>query len=108
MPSPFVSRKYKLILAVLGGLTAIVVGFQRSEISAHEYRTIRNAFNLGSPAFRAAVADAISNGKINRWEFRTLEQAALDDSRPLNISSGYASIGEERIILSAMAKQVHH
>jgi hypothetical protein len=81
--------------------------YQLGEIDALDYRAVRNAFKGGTPAFRMAVAQAISDGKIDRLEHRKLTQAALDDSRPLTIPTGYVNAAEERVLLSAIAKQIH-
>lgn len=97
-----VAAAFLLLLAV----AAAVGVYEFGEIDAQDYRAVKGVFKEGTPYFRVAVAKAMKDGKINRWEYRALTQTALDERRPLIISTDYASLAEERLILFAMAKQV--
>jgi hypothetical protein len=100
-------RQNALIPGVMIGLTTIVAAvFQMREIDGRQYRSMRMAFKDGPHAFKAATADAMSDGHISRWEYTGLVRVALDENRAIVISMDKFNVAEERVVLSAMVKQV--
>lgn len=99
-------RNAALPLAMVTMASAVAGLYQASEISANNYRTLRNSFKEGAPAYRVAVAQAMRSGKVNRWEYTGLLRQHWQENRALSVEFTAANLAEERLVLGAMTRQV--
>ena len=95
-----------LPLARVAAASAATGLYQASEISANNYRTLRNSFKEGAPTYRVAVAQAMRSGKVNRWEYTGLLRQYWQENRALSVEFTATNLAEERLVLSAMTRQV--
>ena len=104
---PMRPRLKGLVLAL--SLISVPVGatlHQGTEIGAREYRVLRDAFKRGTPAYRAAIADAMRSGEVSRWEYRRLHALFPDDGSGRLENDDATNVREERLVLAAMTRQV--
>lgn len=94
-----------LPLAMVAMASAVAGLYQASEISANNYRTLRNSFKEGVPAYRAAVAEAMRSGKVNRWDYTGLLRRYLQENSALLVEFTATNLAEERVDLAAMTRQ---
>jgi hypothetical protein len=101
-------NKRFVLAAVLFGVTASVTIYEAGEIDAGEYRVLRDGFKRGTPAYQAAIAQAMHNGEISRWEYRHLLGQYRNRRTMLLIDNDATNLREERLVLTAMTRQVKH
>jgi hypothetical protein len=104
---PLLSQRVTILVGIViaaGG--TVIASIEFKEIGAAEYRSIRNSFKIGSPQFQRRVAVAMSDGVILRWEYDELNRISANDEQRMVLWTQRTSIGEERIVLAAMARQV--
>lgn len=95
-----------LPLAMVAIASAAAGLYQASEVTANNYRTLRNSFKEGTPAYRVAVAEAMRSGKVNRWEYTGLLRQYWQENRALSVEFTATNLAEERLVLAAMTRQV--
>jgi hypothetical protein len=100
------ANKRFMLMAVSLVVFAGAAIHQTSEIDASAYRVLRDGFKGGTPEYRAAIAAAMRSGEISRWEYRKLlAQSRRDDSANVAVSPAL-NLREERLVLTAMTRQV--
>jgi len=100
-------KKTSILMAALSGVLAGVAFHQTGEISASEYRVLRNEFRQGTAESRDAIAAAMHSGEINRWEYRNLLDRYRNETDRFSVGSDALNLREERLVLAAMARQIN-
>lgn len=98
---------YLLIGALFCGLIGVTI-HQTDEISAADYRVLRNDFKQGTPNYRAAIAAAMHSGEVNRWEYRNLRDRYQNETGVSPVESIALNLREERLVLAAMTRQLNN
>lgn len=98
--------KTGIIAGILVAIVVLITTYEAQEIDGHEYAAVRKSFGEGTPPLRLAVARAMNDGKVTRWDYRGLMEIASQEQHPFIVVGGYANVAEERIILAAKAKQI--
>jgi len=100
-------KKTSILLAALSGVLAGVAFHQTAEITAGEYRVLRNEFRQATVEYRGAVAAAMHSGEISRWEYRTLLDRYRDETERFSVGNDALNLREERLVLAAMTRQIN-
>jgi hypothetical protein len=91
----------------MAACVAVACGLlQAREIDAAAYRTLRNAFQAGSGAFKGEVAGAMRDGKVSRWDYTGLMRDYWSENKSLAIGFGATNVAQERLLLAAATRQI--
>ncbi|WEF31474.1 hypothetical protein [Pseudoduganella chitinolytica] len=93
-----------LPLAMALAAAAATAAYQSREIEGEVYRAVRQAFKAGGADYRAAVAQAMGDGSISRWELTGLQQQLARDGQPFIIDVRTVNLREERVLFAAAAR----
>jgi hypothetical protein len=100
------ANKRLMLAAVLVTMLMGATFHQSREIEAGEYRILRNAFKQGPMGERRAIAAAMRNGEVSRWEYRILVGRHRHEQDVLALENTGLNLPEERLVLAALTRQV--
>lgn len=100
------NKGFILVAATVTSVLAGVTIHQMGEIGPGDYRTLRDGFKHGSPAYRLAIAEAMHSGDISRWEYRHLLDQYQNENAVSLIDNDASNLREERLVLAAMTRQL--
>jgi hypothetical protein len=103
LKSRLLRQAFILIVLLICSALAVLV-YQMREITAPEYRQLREAFKAGSPAVQARIAAVMADGQVSRGEYSGA--ARLAQLTDVTLDNGATNVAEEKVVLAAFASQV--